>query len=66
MSTANDQVSSLVQTMSNALEEIMQWLPEDLTIGDDGVVVEHLVCMENDLMFVKRRLYQREHTSALA
>lgn len=62
MATVSDGVSSSVQTMSNLLDEILQWLPEDLTIGDDGVL-EHLVCIENDLMFIKRRFYQREHTS---
>lgn len=60
MSTAREQVNSLIHTASNAVEEAISWMSEDLTIGDDGII-EAIVKVENQLGLIKAKLVKQEN-----
>ena len=53
--TAKEQVISLLRTASLSVEEALQWMPEDLTIGDNGVV-EAVTRAENNLILALAKL----------
>ena len=58
MTTALKMIRESANRIQLEIEEILDWLPEDLTIGDDGVA-ELVVQMENTSSLLSVKLKKK-------
>lgn len=59
MTKVRETVDTLLVLAISSVEEAIQWLPEDLTVGDGGVA-EAIVHAENTLNLALLRLRKQE------